>query len=97
MKLWDKGFVLDKQIEDYTVGDDYILDQKLVSYDCLASIAHVKMLQKIKVLNKNELQLLIQELENISKLSRQIKKHKRSYRISCPLFEINGTIVPWLC
>lgn len=35
MKLWEKGYKLNKQIEDFTVGEDYILDQKLVKYDRL--------------------------------------------------------------
>ena len=47
MKLWDKGIPLNKQIEDFTVGNDHILDRKLVKYDCLASIAHAKMLVTI--------------------------------------------------
>ena len=42
--------MLNKKIEKYTVGDDYILDLKLVKYDCKASIAHEIMLQKIKIL-----------------------------------------------
>ncbi len=50
MKLWDKGVPLNKQIEDFTVWDDTLLDQKLVKYDCLASIAHAKMLAKIGIL-----------------------------------------------
>ena len=43
MKLWEKGTKLNQQIENFTVGEDYILDQKLVKYDCLASIAHAKI------------------------------------------------------
>ena len=61
MKLWDKGVPLNKQIEDFTVGDDTLLDQKLVRYDCLASIAHAKMLAKIGILTDEE----AQKLENI--------------------------------
>ena len=53
MKLWGKKYKLNKKIEKYTVGDDYILDLKLVKYDCIASIAHAKMLQKIKMLSSN--------------------------------------------
>ena len=65
MKLWQKNYVLNERIEAFTVGDDHILDQHLVKFDCAASIAHAKMLRKIGVLSQNELQSLVQELENI--------------------------------
>ncbi len=69
MRLWDKGKEFDKRIEDFTVGSDYILDQKLVTYDCLASIAHAKMLNKIGILNVEEVRQLECELENIIELN----------------------------
>ena len=65
MKLWDKGYALDKKIEAFTVGKDYVLDQRLVKYDCLASIAHAKMLEKIKILKKEECKKLVAALEEI--------------------------------
>lgn len=68
MKLWDKGKKVNDQVEEFTVGNDYILDHKLVGYDCMASIAHAKMLGKIGVLNDEEVTKLVDELENISKL-----------------------------
>ena len=70
MKLWEKGIKLNQQIENFTVGDDYILDQKLVKYDCLASIAHAKMLGKIGILNEQEVQKLEQGLNKIIELDR---------------------------
>jgi len=69
MKLWEKGYKLNKLIEDFTVGGDYILDQKLVEYDCIASKAHAKMLGKIGVLKKEEVKKLVKELNNIVKLN----------------------------
>jgi argininosuccinate lyase len=71
MKLWEKGSRLNKQIEDFTVGKDYILDQKLVKYDCLASIAHAKMLGKIGLLKKDEVQKLVKELNNLIDLDKK--------------------------
>ncbi len=68
MKLWDKNYSLNKQIEEFTVGEDYTLDQKLVKYDCMASIAHVQMLGKIGVLTKDETQKLVEELNQIISL-----------------------------
>lgn len=68
MKLWEKKYQLNKQIESYTVGNDHILDQKLVKYDCKASIAHAKMLTKIGVLTKDESKKLIMILYEIIKI-----------------------------
>jgi len=68
MKLWEKKYQLNKQIEAYTVGNDYILDQKLVKYDCQGSIAHVKMLKKIGILTKEECDKLTMALYEIIKI-----------------------------
>ncbi|HLD87407.1 MAG TPA: argininosuccinate lyase [Candidatus Nanoarchaeia archaeon] len=65
MKLWKKGYDVDKAIERFTVGTDYALDQKLVPYDCKASLSHAKMLLKIGVLSKKELSSLQKGLEQI--------------------------------
>jgi len=65
MKVWKKGYKLNKKIEHFTVGDDFILDQKLVKYDCIASIAHVKMLGKVGLLNNKEVQKIVKELNKI--------------------------------
>ena len=64
-KLWEKGVGFDKKIESFTVGNDNDLDQILLPYDCEASIAHVKMLNKMKYLNDNESDKLIKELNFI--------------------------------
>ena len=64
MKLWNE-YQLNKEIESFTVGKDYILDQKLVRYDCLGSIAHAKMLNKIGVLKQAEAQKIVRELNKI--------------------------------
>ena len=49
MKLWEKNGKLKKEVESYTVGNDYVLDQQLVGYDCKASMAHARMLHSIKI------------------------------------------------
>ena len=68
MKLWNKKYYLNEQVELFTVGDDYLLDQKLVKYDCIASVAHVKMLNKIRILTKVECDKLIKVLNEIKNL-----------------------------
>jgi len=68
MKIWDKGVNLKKEIEDFTVGNDFLLDKKLVKFDCLASIAHAKMLKSIDLISDKELQELINGLNEIIEL-----------------------------
>jgi argininosuccinate lyase len=72
-KLWQKRYQLNGQIEDFTVGDDYILDRQLVRYDCLASIAHAQMLGKIGILSEENVKVLVNELEGIIELDKKGK------------------------
>ncbi|MDP7080483.1 MAG: argininosuccinate lyase [Candidatus Undinarchaeales archaeon] len=67
-KLWDKGGALDARVEAFTVGDDPLLDQRLVPHDCRASIAHVRTLGKAGVLTDDEVEKLAAELEHIIEL-----------------------------
>ena len=46
MKLWNKEDILNKKVEEFTVGDDRNSDIFLAKYDVIASIAHAKMLSK---------------------------------------------------
>jgi len=73
MKLWEKGYKFNKKIEDFTVGEDYLLDRKLVKFDCLASIAHAKILGEVKILNIAEVRKLTKTLEEIIKLDKKGK------------------------
>ncbi len=43
-RLWDKGTPLDERVLAFTAGEDHALDERLVRYDVLASIAHARML-----------------------------------------------------
>jgi argininosuccinate lyase len=69
MKLWEKGQKLNKEIENFVTGNDFLLDHALVKYDCLASIAHAKMLRKINIITGKELSKLVKGLKEIIKLS----------------------------
>ena len=64
-QLWNKGFEPDKSIEEFTVGQDRELDLRLARYDVLGSMAHITMLEKIGLLSKEELDLLLPALEDI--------------------------------
>lgn len=43
-RLWDKGAPLDQRVLAYTAGEDHVLDNRLLRYDVLASMAHAQML-----------------------------------------------------
>jgi argininosuccinate lyase len=54
-RLWDKGQPLDARVLEYTAGEDYALDERLVAYDVRASIAHAEMLAAQQLLPAAEL------------------------------------------
>lgn len=62
-RLWDKGMPMDQKILAFTVGEDYLLDARLVRYDVQASIAHVTMLAQQNLLPKGESEQLVQALQ----------------------------------
>jgi argininosuccinate lyase len=72
-KLWDKGYTLDREVEEFTVGEDYLLDQQLVRYDCLASVAHARALGRASILEPGEVDRLLEELQRIIRLDEQGK------------------------
>lgn len=65
-KLWSKGFEPDKMIEEFTVGNDRALDLRIAKHDVQGSLAHVKMLESIGLLNEEELAVLVPALEQIA-------------------------------
>src|SRR3989338_732305 len=72
-KLWQKSYDVDKEIEKFTVGNDFLLDKNLVKYDVYGSIAHASMLNKIGIINKSEFQKLKNALLEILKLNEKNK------------------------
>ena len=65
MKLWEKNFEINKEIERFTVGRDREMDMYLAKYDVLGSMAHITMLESIGLIEKDELVQLLAELKNI--------------------------------
>ncbi len=65
MKLWEKNYGINEEIERFTVGRDRELDLYLARYDVLGSMAHITMLQSIGLLEADELKALLAELKNI--------------------------------
>ncbi len=66
MKLWSKGFEPDKMIENFTVGRDRELDLQLARYDVEGSMAHIRMLESIGLLKREELDVLLEALADIA-------------------------------
>lgn len=64
--LWNKGTAATDMVEAFTVGDDRVLDRKLAKYDVIGSKAHIKMLESIGLLTKEELSELTAALEEIA-------------------------------
>lgn len=64
-KIWDKGFDANKLVEDFTVGNDRELDLRLAKHDIIGSMAHIKMLVSIGLLEEKEEEILQAELQNI--------------------------------
>jgi len=68
MKLWSKGFEPDKMIEQFTVGNDRELDLRLARYDVQGSMAHIRMLESIGLLQADELEVLLKALGEIAEI-----------------------------
>jgi argininosuccinate lyase len=66
MKLWDKGFSIDKQIEKFTVGNDREIDMHIAKYDVQASLAHAIMLKSIGIITADELNDLKRGLQELA-------------------------------
>lgn len=64
-KLWEKSTTVDHDVESYTVGLDREMDLYLAPYDVLGSLAHIKMLESIGLLTRDELDTLTHELRDI--------------------------------
>ncbi len=67
-KLWDKGFEVNQLVENFTVGLDREMDLHLAKFDVLGTMAHVKMLETIVLLQKSEVEKLLPELRKIYSL-----------------------------
>jgi argininosuccinate lyase len=67
-KLWAKGYQLNQVVEDFMTGDDPLLDLRIARYDCIASIAHAKMLSSIGILSAVECKQLVTTLGEILEL-----------------------------
>lgn len=65
MKLWEKDYTINNEIERFTVGRDREMDLYLAKYDVLGSMAHITMLESINLIEKDELPQLLAALKEI--------------------------------
>lgn len=73
-KLWQKNNKkMNSIVEAFETKDDLVLDQKLLKYDVLGSLAHAKMLNKIGILTSKELNSLGKGLSRILELEKNGK------------------------
>ena len=68
-KLWEKNVQVDHEVDIFTVGHDREMDLYLAKYDVLGSMAHIKMLESVGLLQLDELKLLLAELKNIYQIA----------------------------
>jgi len=65
-RLWDKGAPLDRRVLEFTAGEDYALDDRLVPYDIAGSIAHAQMLHATGLLADDELKSILDAFAGIA-------------------------------
>lgn len=65
MKLWQKDKTALAEVEQFTIGQDPVMDMHLAPFDVLGSLAHTRMLESIGLLTAEELQILSAELRAI--------------------------------
>jgi len=64
-KLWQKQYDIDRRIDAFTTGEDYILDMNLLPWDLMASAAHAEMLASAGILRMEEAESLKEGLASI--------------------------------
>ena len=65
MKLWDKGYDIDGFTESFTIGKDRELDVMLAGVDVIGSLAHLKMLHAVGLVNEEEYESLHRALVDV--------------------------------
>ena len=64
-RLWDKGSKLDDRVLTFTAGEDHGLDERLVRYDVIASIAHARMLSGRGLITADDFKLIENGLRDV--------------------------------
>src|SRR5690606_17607613 len=64
-RLWDKGGKLDDRVLAFTAGEDHALDERLVRYDVIASIAHARMLKDRGLITPEDFHVIEKGLRDV--------------------------------
>jgi argininosuccinate lyase len=64
-RLWDKGTPLDGRVLAFTAGEDHALDERLVRYDVIASIAHARMLAGRGLITQEDFKAIEKGLKDV--------------------------------
>lgn len=64
-KLWSDQQNINKKIEQFTIGHDAALDERIASYDLLGSMAHAIMLYETGIIEKEDASALLDELKTL--------------------------------
>ena len=91
MTLWDKGTEVDSLALSFSAGNEHLLDERLIPFDCSASVAHARMLGKIGMLEESEVRELERGLGEIVRLHGQ-----GSFRILPEQEDCHTAIEEWL-
>jgi len=62
MKMWEKGVNVKDEVILFTSGNDRTTDLQLAPFDLIGSMAHVMMLESVKLLTSNDKNSLLREL-----------------------------------
>lgn len=64
-RLWDKGGDADEKVLRFTVGEDYLWDERLVEFDIQASQAHARMLAAQGLIPADVAEVLLARLAEV--------------------------------
>jgi argininosuccinate lyase len=65
MKLWEKGVTLDEMVQNFTTGYDRDSDILIAKHEIIGSLAHVMMLEAVKIISTEDSQALRKALLQI--------------------------------
>ena len=82
-QLWAKGLPLDEAMHRFTVGDDPVLDQRLLPFDALGSATHAHMLAHVGLLPPADAAVLVKQLAAIAAQARRGEIHIRPEQEDC--------------
>jgi argininosuccinate lyase len=65
MKIWQKNYSINEIIEHFTIGRDQELDLEIAWFDVIGSMAHIKMLKEVDLLDTQDYENLHTGLQDI--------------------------------